>query len=105
MATKLFAFDLFGTVFDMRTAHPVDLEDYGDHLSDFRQTGVWKPLVLPSSWDKLPAYPDSEPAIAELRDKYLCVALSNASHGMRSFPSKPPRRSSRTTMPTATCFN
>lgn len=79
---KVIAFDVFGTVFDLSSVDRDEIRDYAAHLRAFRETGEWKPLVLPKSWETLPAHADSEPGIAELRDRYLVVTMSNGPLGL-----------------------
>jgi FMN phosphatase YigB (HAD superfamily) len=72
--TKVIAFDLFGTVFDMKD---VPREEVLAYLKDVTQPG-WAPLILPKSWEHLPAFPDAMEGLTRLRRKHTVVTLSNA---------------------------
>ncbi len=57
----------------MTTTKYSDRKAYADHIS----SPEWKPLVLPKSWNALPAHQDSGQGISLLRENYTVVALSN----------------------------
>ncbi len=71
--TRVIAFDVFGTVVDMSNVPREELRTYGEHI----RKPEWSPLVLPESWDKLPAFPDSAEGIRRLRKKYKVVTCAN----------------------------
>lgn len=71
---KVIALDLFGTVFDLSGTPREEIKAYLDHIKKV----VWSPLVLPESWKKIPAFPDSVDAIRRLRKVCTVVTLSNA---------------------------
>lgn len=81
---QVIAFDVFGTVFDLRQAERDDVRDYAQHI---RQP-VWRPLHLPTSWERLPAHPDSAAGIARLRTKFFVVTCSNGPLGLLAKMSK-----------------
>lgn len=74
MSLKVIAFDLFGTVLDLSNVRREEIVSYLRQCTD----PVWKPLELPDSWEKLPAYKDSREGISRLRTKYEVITLSNA---------------------------
>lgn len=79
MSKPVVAFDLFGTVYDMSNVDRAELREYGEHLREFYETGVYKPLRLPESWKDLDPFADSAEGIATLRRKgYVVVTCSNA---------------------------
>lgn len=85
MAIKLIAFDVFGTVFDLSGVPRQEIRDYAAHI---RQP-EWSPLVLPKSWEVLPAYPDSPSGIALLRSLgFMVVTMSNGPLGLLAKLSK-----------------
>jgi FMN phosphatase YigB (HAD superfamily) len=64
-------FDVFGTLLDMSSVQATEegraeLRAYGEHLAEFQETGVYKPLVLPERWKELPVFPDVKEGIARL---------------------------------------
>lgn len=77
---EVIGFDLFGTIFNVLGNVPEqELDDYAFHLSEYRRTGVWKPLTFPKSWETLPLFGDVREGFFRLRDSGLyLVALSNA---------------------------
>lgn len=76
---KVFAFDLFGTVFDLAEAGKPALASYAKQLRHFYDTGEYKPLDLPACWEHLPAYPDAAEGLQSLRDQgYTVLTCSNA---------------------------
>lgn len=75
---KFIAFDLFGTVFDLSNTPKEEIRDYINHI---RQP-IWKPLVLPSSWENLELHPDSYEGISRLYNKYSLVTCSNAPYSL-----------------------
>lgn len=71
---KVIAFDLFGTVFDMSGVPREEFKAYGRHIKQ----PEWSPLVLPDSWAKIPAFPDSKEGIDRLiAGGYQVIPLSN----------------------------
>ncbi len=82
---KVIAFDTFGTVFDLAGVPREELRAYLKHI----QKPEWSPLVLPSSWEQLPAHPDAACGIDRLRDAgYLVVTCSNGPLGLLAKLSK-----------------
>jgi 2-haloacid dehalogenase len=81
---KIIAFDVFNTVFDLAGVPRDEIKAYADHI---RQP-EWSPLVLPKSWETLPAHPDSQSGIARLREKFMVVTMSNGPLGLLSKVSK-----------------
>jgi HAD superfamily hydrolase (TIGR01493 family) len=71
---KLIQFDLFGTVFDLKDVPRAEIKAYLAHVTK----PAYAPLVLPESWDHLPAFPDSAEGLRRLRTKFLVVTCSNA---------------------------
>lgn len=76
MKTKVIAFDVFGTVFDLSQVDRAEVRDYAAQLKSAELNG-FAPLNLPASWANMPAHPDSVAGIASLREKYIVVTLSN----------------------------
>lgn len=76
---QVIAFDLFGTVYDMKDVPREEMRYYGEQL----RRPKWAPLALPESWAKLPLFPDSLEAIPELMQHYTVVTLSNAPLGLQ----------------------
>lgn len=74
--TKVIAFDLFGTVFDLATADRSEVRDYANQLKSAELNG-FAPLNLPDHWANMPAHPDSREGIALLRQWFTVVTLSN----------------------------
>lgn len=70
---KIIAFDAFGTVFSLAGVERAEIRAYLSQCT----APEWMPLVLPESWNSLPAYPDSAEGIRRLRTKYKVVTLSN----------------------------
>jgi 2-haloalkanoic acid dehalogenase type II len=73
MLTKVIAFDIFNTVYDLSTTPKDEIRAYGSHIS---KEG-WSRLFLPKSWQNLKAFPDAKAGIERLREKYLVVTCSN----------------------------
>lgn len=80
----IIAFDVFGTVFDLRSAEAEDIKNYLHHI----KRTPWSPLVLPKSWETLPAHPDSKAGIERLRKHHLVVTCSNGPLGLLAKLSK-----------------
>jgi 2-haloacid dehalogenase len=55
-------FDVFGTVVDMSSVPHGEVREYGRHI----RKPEWSPLVLPKSWEMLPAFPDAQEGIGRL---------------------------------------
>lgn len=70
---KVIAFDVFGTVFDLNRIPNEEINFYSCQI----QKDPWQPLILPESWENLPAHPDSAEGIAILRQHYQVVTMSN----------------------------
>lgn len=70
---KVIAFDVFGTVLDMSGVPKEELRDYGRQL----KRDPWEPIVLPKSWETLPAHPDAKEGLGRLRRDHWVVTLSN----------------------------
>ncbi len=70
---KALAFDVFGTVFDLSGVDKEEIRDYGRQLKQ----PIWQPVLLPKSWEFLPAHPDSRTGIEQLRRKFIVVTCSN----------------------------
>jgi HAD superfamily hydrolase (TIGR01493 family) len=76
---RVVAFDLFGTIFDLRSySTKEELQGYADHLKQ----PYWSPLKLPKRWEDMPAFEDSIQGIFELRMKFFTVTCSNAPLGL-----------------------
>lgn len=75
---KVIAFDCFGTVFDLSQ---VDREEVRDYIQQVRRP-KWSPLELPTSWESMPAHPDSAEGIERLRERFIVVTCSNAPLGL-----------------------
>jgi FMN phosphatase YigB (HAD superfamily) len=74
---KLLAFDLFGTIFDVRNgAKREDLRSYGEQIE--RNKTDWQPFKLPDEWENLPVFPDAAEGIRKLRERFFVVTMSNA---------------------------
>lgn len=73
------AFDLFGTVFDMRYAPSEEIKAYAEHI----RKPEWSPLRLPTAWQSMPAFSDSCDGIDRLRDDFCVVTCSNAPLGLQ----------------------
>lgn len=74
---KLLAFDLFGTIFDVRNgAKREDLRSYGEQIE--RNMAKWEPFDLPDAWADLPVFSDAVEGIQKLRKRFFVVTLSNA---------------------------
>lgn len=71
---KVIAFDLFGTVFDLTGVDRQEIRDYAAHI----RKPEWSPLVLPKSWESLPAFADSRDGMMRLRSGFIVVTCSNA---------------------------
>jgi len=71
---KLIMFDLFGTVVSLARVPHSEIKAYADHIHQ----AEWSPLVLPRSWDLLPAHEGAREAITLLRKKAAVVTCSNA---------------------------
>jgi 2-haloacid dehalogenase len=73
---KCYAFDCFGTVFDMSGVSRDEIRDYVAHVNKQDFT----PYDFPASWWDLKLHPDSAPGIKRLQSRgAVCVALSNGS--------------------------
>ncbi len=70
---KVIALDLFGTVFDMAGVPREEIRAYLDQCVD----PVWRPLELPESWSRIPAFADASEGLRRLRTKYKTSTLSN----------------------------
>lgn len=81
---KVIAFDTFGTVLNMDGVPREELKAYGQHIKKPK----WEPLVLPKSWETLPAHSDSKQGIDMLRQKYMVVTCSNGPLGLLAKVSK-----------------
>jgi len=80
---KVIAFDLFGTVFDASGVDPEERRAYIRHVRkhphDSGNSRVcWEPLILPKSWQTMPAHPDSAEGLRLLRAAgFKVVTLTN----------------------------
>lgn len=86
---KVIAFDVFNTVVRFEHVPYAEKKAYADHIHE--HDGVqspWKPLTLPESWERLPAYPDAAEGLAMLRERYTVVTCSNGPLGMLAKLSK-----------------
>ncbi len=81
---KVIAFDVFGTVFDLSSVPKQEKIDYITHI----RKPEWSPLVLPKSWETLPAHPDAAEGIRLLRHDYYVVTCSNGPLGLLAKLSK-----------------
>lgn len=81
---KVIAFDVFGTVVDFSSAESWQVRNYIEAI----QLPTWRPLMLPCSWERLPAHPDSREGIKRLRSKFMVVTCSNGPLGMLARLSK-----------------
>lgn len=72
-SAKAIAFDVFGTVLDFSRVPREEREDYGRQL----KRDPWEPIVLPKSWEKIPAHRDAKEGLERLRYRYKVVTLSN----------------------------
>ncbi len=72
-ATELIQFDAFGTFLDMKDVPREEIRAYLAHVT--RPT--YAPLMLPESWDRIPAFADSAEGIRRLRSKYIVTTCSN----------------------------
>ena len=80
-----FAFDCFGTVFDMRGVPKSQVKAYVDHV---RQP-EWSPYQFPPSWYALVAHPDAAEGLRMLKDRGIfCWAFSNGNTELIEFNSK-----------------
>lgn len=77
---KVIAFDLFGTVFDFSGTPRNEIKDYAAQI---RQP-EWAPLILPKSWENMPAFADSAEGITKLRTTFFVVTCSNALLGLQA---------------------
>ena len=77
---KVIAFDVFGTVVDLSGVPRDEVRAYVDHI---RQP-EWAPLVVPESWERLPAFADSAEGIHRLREKFIVVTCSNGPLGFQT---------------------
>lgn len=75
---RVVAFDLFGTVFDLKSAPAEEVRDYGRQI----RLPEWQPLVLPRTWETMPAFPDSAEGLRLLRERFFVSSLSNAPLGL-----------------------
>lgn len=75
---KVIAFDVFGTVVDLTRANHEEIREYARHI----RKPEWSPLVLPPTWENLPAHPDSAEGIARLRKKFFVVTCTNGPLGL-----------------------
>lgn len=67
-------FDVFGTVVDMSGVPREEIRAYGEHI----RKPEWSPLVLPESWETLPAFPDATEGLLRLRDAgFIVVTCAN----------------------------
>lgn len=80
----IFAFDLFGTIFDMGAVPRDEIKSYLEQI----KREPWKPLKLSDAWESLPAFPDSAEGIARLRRDHWVVTMSNAPLGLQARISK-----------------
>ena len=81
---KVIAFDVFGTLFDLGGVPIPELQAYQKHLREFRESGEWKPLSFPESWERLPAFEDSASGLRVLRFNYFVCTCSNAPLGLQA---------------------
>lgn len=81
---KVIAFDVFGTVFDLSKVERSEVKAYADHI----RKPEWSPLKLPTSWETLPALPDSREGLEMLRERFIVVTMSNGPLGLLSKLSK-----------------
>lgn len=79
---RVVALDIFGTVVNMSRVNREELKAYAAHLRECRESGIWRPLVLPAAWMMLPAHPDSVEGINLLRQRFKVVTCSNAPIGL-----------------------
>lgn len=80
---KVFAFDIFNTVFSLGGIPREEIVAYGEHIKR-----PWSPLKLPEHWERLPAWPDSRPAIHRLKQYYQVVTCSNGPISLQTKLSK-----------------
>lgn len=74
-----FAFDCFGTIFDMSEIPKQQIVDYVDHVRklDFSK------FDFPENWYKLKPFEDVVPGIKGLQSRgFTCVTLSNGSYDL-----------------------
>jgi FMN phosphatase YigB (HAD superfamily) len=78
-AIQCIAFDLFGTVFDLKSLRATEqgLQEIRDYISHVRKPS-WTPLTLPEHWKHLPLHPDSLEGISRLATRYKLRTCSNA---------------------------
>lgn len=75
---KYALFDLNHTVHDVSAVPRDVMRDYGSIVADFRDRGVYRPLVLSPEWEVAPPHPDAGEGIARLRSAGIkVVTLSN----------------------------
>lgn len=74
---KVVALDWFGTVVNPIDVPKVEIQDY------VRRTKhpVYHRMYLPTSWEKIPAFPDSKEGIELLRTRFKVVTCSNWNYG------------------------
>lgn len=70
---KVILFDVFGTVFNL---DGVSRHEVGEYVRHVHQRG-WSPLILPKSWELIPAHADAAEGVARLRRQFTVVTLSN----------------------------
>jgi HAD superfamily hydrolase (TIGR01493 family) len=70
---KVFAFDVFNTIFSLDDVPRQEIKDYARHI----KLPEWQPLILPKSWETLPARPDCKEGLDLLRGKFVVVTCSN----------------------------
>lgn len=70
---KAFAFDVFGTVFDLQNVDRAEIAAYVNHV----RRDAWEPLQLPDSWKNIPAHFEAELSLERLRSHFTVVTCSN----------------------------
>jgi HAD superfamily hydrolase (TIGR01493 family) len=73
MEPKVIAFDLFGTVFDLKDVPREEIRAYLKCCV----SRPWRAQSLPKSWESLPVFEDSVEGINRLARKYLVTTCSN----------------------------
>lgn len=74
---QLLAFDLFGTIFDLKNVDREELKEYGRQIN--RNLGKWEPFDLPDHWAQLPLHDDAVEGLYALKESgYKLVTFSNA---------------------------
>jgi len=76
---KVIAFDVFGTLVDMKDVPKEEIAAYGRQL----RGPVWKPLVLPNSWTHLLPFTDVLSGLHRLSNEFRLVTCTNAPLGFQ----------------------